>query len=116
MAANGASQAPLRIVVGCDNAGVVYKDALKETLQKHKGVKEVLDVGVNDAKDSKAYPHSAVDAARKIKNGEVGTCSVTNHLLVSIVLTFSRPTALFSSVAQVSVLLSAQIKLPAFEP
>lgn len=65
------SQSPLRIVVGCDNAGFAYKDALKETLQKHKGVKEVLDVGVNDAKDSKAYPHSAVDAARMVKNGEV---------------------------------------------
>jgi ribose 5-phosphate isomerase B len=62
---------PLRIVVGCDNAGVQYKDALKETLKKHKGVAEVLDVGVMEASDAKAYPHSAVDAARKIKNGEV---------------------------------------------
>lgn len=62
---------PLRIVVGCDNAGHGYKEALKETLKKHKGVAEVLDVGVEDADDSKAYPHSAVDAARKIKNGEV---------------------------------------------
>lgn len=44
---------------------------MKETLQKHKGVKEVLDVGVEDAKDDKAYPHSAVEAARKVKNGEV---------------------------------------------
>lgn len=75
MAANGSAPAPLRIVVGCDNAGVVYKDALKETLRKHKGVAEVLDVGVNDAKDDKAYPHSAVDAARKIKNGEVSSSS-----------------------------------------
>lgn len=62
---------PLRIVVGCDNAGHTYKEALKETLKKHKGVAEVLDVGVMEAEDSKAYPHSAVDAARKIKNGEV---------------------------------------------
>jgi len=72
MASNPAST-PLRIVVGCDNAGVQYKDALKETLQKHKGVKEVLDVGVKDAKDDKAYPHSAVEAARKVKNGEVSS-------------------------------------------
>lgn len=62
---------PLRIVVGSDNAGHAYKEALKETLQKHKGVAEVLDVGVSTSEDSKAYPHSAVDAARKIKNGEV---------------------------------------------
>ncbi|KAJ9653284.1 D-erythrulose-4-phosphate isomerase 1 [Neophaeococcomyces mojaviensis] len=64
------SNAGLRIVVGCDNAGHTYKEALKETLKKHKGVAEVLDVGVDDADDDKAYPHSAVDAARKIKNGE----------------------------------------------
>lgn len=63
---------PLRIVVGSDNAGVTYKDALKETLKKHKGVADVIDVGVNDANDSTSYPHAAVDAARKIKNGEVG--------------------------------------------
>jgi len=63
--------AGLRIVVGCDNAGHTYKEALKETLKKHKGVIEVLDVGVDDQDDDKAYPHSAVDAARKIKNGEV---------------------------------------------
>jgi len=66
---------PLRIVVGCDNAGVQYKDALKEALEKHKGVKEVIDVGVKDAKDDKAYPHSAVEAARKVKNGEVSPLS-----------------------------------------
>jgi len=65
------SNAGLRIVVGCDNAGHTYKEALKETLKKHKGVSEVLDVGVDDQDDDKAYPHSAVDAARKIKNGEV---------------------------------------------
>ena len=71
MASNGASLKPLRIVVGCDNAGHTYKEALKETLSKHKGVAEVLDVGVVDADDSTAYPHSAVDAAKKIKSGEV---------------------------------------------
>lgn len=62
---------PLRIVVGCDNAGHTYKEALKDTLQKHKGVSEVLDVGVKDPKDGTSYPYSAVEAARKIKNGEV---------------------------------------------
>lgn len=75
---------PLRIVVGSDNAGVTYKDALKETLQKNKGVAEVIDVGVNDANDSTSYPHAAVDAARKIKNGEVGqqpSNTSSNHKL-----------------------------------
>lgn len=63
---------PLRIVVGSDNAGHAYKTALKEVLHKHAGVTQVLDVGVVDADDSTAYPHLAVDAAKKIKSGEVG--------------------------------------------
>lgn len=65
------SQAPIRVVVGSDNAGHSYKEALKETLKKHKGVVEVLDVGVNDPNDNKAYPHSAVDACKLIKEGKV---------------------------------------------
>ena len=71
MAANGQSVQPLRIVVGSDNAGHTYKTALKEVLSKHKGVAKVLDVGVVDADDSTAYPHTAVDACKKIKAGEV---------------------------------------------
>lgn len=70
MAANGLT--PIRVVIGCDNAGHAYKEALKETMKKHSGVSEVIDVGVNDPKDGNAYPNIAVDAARKIKNGEVG--------------------------------------------
>ncbi|KAF7845824.1 hypothetical protein BT93_L0438 [Corymbia citriodora subsp. variegata] len=64
------SKSPIRVVVGCDNAGHSYKEALKETLKKHDGVAEVLDVGVNDSSDSKAYPHSAVDACKMIKEGK----------------------------------------------
>ena len=71
MAANGTQKQPLTIVVGSDNAGHGYKTALKETLSKHPGVANVLDVGVQDADDSTSYPHSAVAAAQKIKSGEV---------------------------------------------
>jgi ribose 5-phosphate isomerase B len=71
MAANGSATQPLTIVVGSDNAGHAYKTALKETLSKHKGVKNVIDVGVGSADDSTAYPHTAVDAAKLIKSGEV---------------------------------------------
>jgi hypothetical protein len=72
MASNGTSKQPLTIVVGSDNAGHTMKTALKEVLSKHAGVAKVLDVGVNSADDGKAYPHSAVDAVKKIKSGEVG--------------------------------------------
>lgn len=72
MATNGtADKSPLRIVVGSDNAGHSLKMALKETLNKHKGVAEVMDVGVLESDDPKAYAHLAVDACKKIKAGEV---------------------------------------------
>ena len=64
---------PIRIVVGSDNAGHDYKEAIKKVLQSHAGVTEVLDVGVHDPSDSTAYPHPAVDACKKIKAGEVST-------------------------------------------
>lgn len=70
MTSNG-SLKPIRVVIGCDNAGHSYKEALKQVIQKHNGVSEVIDVGVNDPKDGNAYPNIAVDAARKIKAGEV---------------------------------------------
>lgn len=79
MAANGTSSSstttagdktPLRVVVGSDNAGHAYKTALKETLKKHRGVTEVMDVGVVDADDGTAYPHLAVDACKLIKSGQ----------------------------------------------
>lgn len=71
MSSSATTKSPLRIVVGSDNAGHAYKTALKETLRKHAGVASVSDVGVNGADDDTAYPHLAVDAAKKIKNGEV---------------------------------------------
>ena len=71
MTSNGSAElTPLRIVVGSDSAGHTYKTAIKETLNKHKGVAKVLDVGVLDADDATAYPHLAVDACKKIRAGE----------------------------------------------
>ena len=59
----------LRIVVGCDDAGLQYKEALKADLQADERVAEVTDVGVG-AEDSTAYPHVAVAAARLIAEGK----------------------------------------------
>jgi ribose 5-phosphate isomerase B len=70
---NARTLTPIRIVVGSDNAGHDYKEAIKKVLQSHAGVTEVLDVGVHDPSDSTAYPHPAVDACKKIKAGEVST-------------------------------------------
>jgi ribose 5-phosphate isomerase B len=59
----------LRIVVGNDEAGVEYKNALKALLEKDERVASVDDVGVG-ADDKTAYPHVAVTAARKVAAGD----------------------------------------------
>lgn len=58
----------LRIVVGCDDAGLQYKEALKADLRSDDRVAEVTDVGVG-AEESTAYPHVAVAAARMVADG-----------------------------------------------
>ena len=58
----------LRIVVGSDDAGLDYKDILKADLEKDPRVGEVVDVGVTSDENT-AYPHVAVEAARRIADG-----------------------------------------------
>ncbi len=59
-----------RVVVGSDDAGYEYKEAIKRDLERDPRVTEVVDVGV-DADGHTDYPHVAVDAARRIAEGEV---------------------------------------------
>ena len=58
----------LRIVVGSDDAGYEYKEALKGDLLGDDRVAEVTDVGAH-ADDNTAYPHVAVAAARMVAEG-----------------------------------------------
>jgi ribose 5-phosphate isomerase B len=58
-----------RIVVGNDEAGVEYKNALQELLKADPRVASVEDIGVGPD-DATAYPHLAVAAARKVAAGE----------------------------------------------
>jgi ribose 5-phosphate isomerase B len=58
-----------RIVVGNDEAGVEYKNALRELLEADPRVASVEDIGVGPD-DATAYPHLAVAAARKVAAGE----------------------------------------------
>lgn len=60
---------PLRIVVGSDDAGYEYKTALKELLEADERVAVVTDVGVGGDEHTD-YPHVAVEAARRIAEGE----------------------------------------------
>lgn len=59
----------LRIVVGSDDAGLQYKDALKADLEADERVAEVTDVGVG-GDDKTAYPHVATAAARLVAEGK----------------------------------------------
>jgi ribose 5-phosphate isomerase B len=55
----------LTVVVGCDDAGLQYKNTLKVDLENDVRVAKVIDVGVG-ADDDTAYPHVAVAAARLV--------------------------------------------------
>ena len=63
------SEQAWRIVVGSDDAGLDYKDALKRDLEADPRVGSVVDVGVG-ADEHTAYPHVAVHAARMVAEGE----------------------------------------------
>lgn len=68
-----AQAAPLRIVVGSDDAGLRYRAALRADLEADPRVAEVIDVGVPDDGPERgtAYPHVAVTAARMVAEGRV---------------------------------------------
>lgn len=59
---------PLRVVVGSDDAGFRYKEALRHDLEASDQVESVLDVGV-DSDGHIPYPRVAIAAAREIAEG-----------------------------------------------
>ncbi|AZS38237.1 D-erythrulose-4-phosphate isomerase 1 [Microbacterium lemovicicum] len=60
---------PLRLVIGCDDAGFEYKEIIKRDLEANPGVASVIDVGV-DADGHTAYPKVAIAAAERVAAGE----------------------------------------------
>ncbi|KAL9095265.1 MAG: hypothetical protein Q9165_002521 [Trypethelium subeluteriae] len=71
MSVNGSAPTDkLRIVVGCDDAGLTYKNTLAADLRSSPYVESVEDVGVNAKDDKTAYPHVAVDAAKLVAAGK----------------------------------------------
>ena len=60
---------PLRIVIGCDDAGFDYKEILKKDLEANPGVASVVDVGV-DADGHTPYPKVAITAAEMVASGD----------------------------------------------
>ena len=61
------NDAPWRIVIGSDDAGIDYKDALKADLEADPRVASVTDVG---ADEHTAYPDVAIEAAQLIADGQ----------------------------------------------
>jgi ribose 5-phosphate isomerase B len=59
----------LRLVIGCDDAGFEYKEALKADLQDNESVESVTDVGV-DAESHTPYPSVAIAAAELVASGK----------------------------------------------
>ena len=59
----------LRIVIGADDAGFEYKEALKRDLSANPLVESVVDVGVT-ADEHTAYPRVAVQAAELVAAGD----------------------------------------------
>ncbi len=60
----------LRVVVGGDDAGLHYKQALKADFEADDRVGEVIDVGIDPGDDDTDYPHVAVAAARMVADGK----------------------------------------------
>ncbi|KAK0672497.1 hypothetical protein QBC41DRAFT_380355, partial [Cercophora samala] len=60
-----------KIAVGCDDAGVSYKNKIKEDFAADPRVISVVDVGATGKEDKTAYPHIAAAAAKLVASGEV---------------------------------------------
>jgi ribose 5-phosphate isomerase B len=57
------------VAIGADNAGADMKNALKTQLEADPRV-DVIDLGVPDASDDRAYPHVGIDVAQAVARGE----------------------------------------------
>ncbi|MDA3920885.1 MAG: ribose-5-phosphate isomerase [Salinisphaera sp.] len=60
---------PLRIIIGSDDAGYAYKEALKADMAASDLVASVEDMGVDEAAKT-PYPTIAIAAAEKVAAGE----------------------------------------------
>ena len=60
----------MRVVVAADNAGALLKNEIRDLLAGDERVSEVIDVGVADPNDDRAYPVLGLAGAEKIANGE----------------------------------------------
>jgi ribose 5-phosphate isomerase B len=57
------------VAIGADNAGADMKNALKAQLEADPRV-DVIDLGVPDASDDRAYPHVGIAVAQAVARGD----------------------------------------------
>lgn len=57
------------VAIGADNAGAEMKNALRKQLEADSRV-DVVDFGVPDATDDRAYPHVGLDVAQAVARGD----------------------------------------------
>ncbi len=62
--------APLRIIVGADEAGYELKQAVKAFFDADYRVAQVIDIGVDSAADPTAYPSIGIEAGNRIAAGQ----------------------------------------------
>ncbi|GAB3560420.1 ribose 5-phosphate isomerase B [Actinopolyspora lacussalsi] len=61
---------PITVAVAADNAGVALKKLIAEQLEGDTRVTEVLDYGVHDDSDDRAYPRLGLAAAEAVARGD----------------------------------------------
>ena len=59
----------LRVIVGCDDAGLQYKEEIKKLLEADDRVESVSDVGVGEDEHT-PYPSVAIEVGERIAKGE----------------------------------------------
>lgn len=87
-----------RIVVGSDDAGFDYKEALKRDLEADERVDEVIDVGVG-ADEHTAYPHVGVAAGRTIAEGRADRALLVCGTGIGVAMAANKVPGIRASVA-----------------
>ncbi|MCK6210421.1 ribose-5-phosphate isomerase [Georgenia sp. EYE_87] len=99
----------LRIVVGSDDAGFDYKEALKRDLEADERVDEVIDVGVG-ADEHTAYPHVGVAAGRTIAEGRADRALLVCGTGIGVAMAANKVPGIRASVAHDSFSVERLVK------
>jgi ribose 5-phosphate isomerase B len=59
----GANAIPFKVVIGCEEAGIPYKEALKALLEKHPLVESITDISVDSTAGNTPHTHPVINIA-----------------------------------------------------